>query len=257
MQVCKDVDKYDIKERYVRKILPDEYKNANKVRDPICGPRAANVTVEQKKPLLVTNNGETTDQNAENTLDEIYGGKSFSQMKKEADIEVADDKEETLENPANGLQHHRQPTTPTTAFLSDKSPEFRAMEARMDEMTQTMNQLVEDRDTARQQTESWSKKFNQVKGGLMAEEDRRLNVENSNYRVLLQDVDRESLAKEGYKKVEVFKLQQDTIRMLKEVSSKSERTFFLLVHTKTMQIKAAKTDKEMHQIQAKRAAGVL
>ena len=119
-----------------------------------------------------------------------------------------------------------------------------------------VSQMAEDRDTAIKNEKIMSSKYNQLKGGSIAEEVRRLKVENNNLLTLLSDVDKAYLEKEGYKEVEVLKLNQDTIRMIQEVSGKSQRTFFLLVHPKTMQIKAAKTDVQMHIVQARRNAGL-
>lgn len=259
-KVCKDLEPHGIKERYVRKVLPDEYKNQSQTRtieqNNVRGPRAANEAQdeEQKLSLLVTNNGETLEEDLPNPnteIDKIYGGKSFSQMQKEADREIAEDKDETLENPNNGPVPNN-----TTQFLSDKSPEFREMAARLAEQDIMIRQMAEDRDTAREQAKIWSSKFNKLRGGSLEEENRRLKVECSNLNSILGDVDKKSIEEEGYKEIEVLKINPLTINLLLDVSRKSQKTLFLLVNPKTMLIKGVKTDVLMHSIQAKRAAGV-
>lgn len=254
-KVCKDVAPFGIKDRYVRTILPDEFKDKSKIRDQVCGSTTANTDQEESEqqqkhaPLLVTTNGETVDPHeAESAaeLDEIYGGKSLNQMKKEAAREVNEDKEETLENPKNRVP-----------LLTDIPPDVKQILAEYESMKLTMNQLVEDRDTAIKNESIMSSKFNKLRGGVLEDELRRLKVENNNLHTLLSDVDKNSLAKEGYKEIEVLKMEPGTTRLLNEISNKSQRTFFLLVHPKTMQIKGARTDVQQHQIEAKRAAGVL
>lgn len=259
-QVTHDL-KGQVDSSWVRKILGDEYKEkkfANVDREGVINPASTESEEQKKQPLLVTNNGETehSDQKAESALDEIYGGKSFSQMKKEADREIDEEMEDTLENPHNGPQIHDSPPVTPMPLLSNISPEYRELQARLDEAQDMIRQMAEDRDTALSQAKQAVKQFNQLKGGSMSEELRRLKVENNNLRTLLADVDKTSLEKEGYKEIEVLKLNQDTTRMIQEVSGKSQRTFFLLVHPKTMQIKAAKTDVQMHIVQARRNAGL-
>lgn len=260
-----------LSKQYVRKVLGDEFKQKKfqSTGNEGATSSAFNTAEENKKPLLVgadgniistieEDNGErdAVDQKAESALDEIYGGKSFSQMKKEADREIDEEMEDTLENPHNGPQIHDSPPVTPMPLLSNISPEHRELQARYDEAQDMIRQMAEDRDTALSQAKQAVKQFNQLKGGSMAEELQRLKVENNNLKTILSDVDRTSLEKEGYKEIEVLKLNQDTTRMIQEVSGKSQRTFFLLVHPKTMQIKAAKTDVQMHIVQARRNAGL-
>lgn len=219
---------------------------------------------QKKQPLLVTNNGETEsiDQKSEYDLDAIHGGKTLSQMQREAnlkklaDCEIDEKVEDTLENPRNGPQIHTSTPTPMP-FLSNKSPEYRELRARYDEAQEMIRQMAEDRDESEKKAAIWSKKYHSRKGDEKDREIQRMKVEINNLRVMLSDVDRTSLEKEGYKEIEILKLNQDTTRMIQEISGKSQRTFFLLVHTKTMQIRAAKTDVQMHIVQARRNAGVI
>ena len=264
-----------INRSYIQEILSGEYKRVyNKNIEQNTSRYAGNQhiggnkvleqssTDENKEPMAMTTDGQIVRNDEQTTstpnLDDIHEGKSFEQMKRENEItaaaatrqraeeEIREDGEETLENPRNSVP-----------LLSANSPEVREKLARFDEMEQMVSQMAEDRDAAIEKEKITSSKYNQLKGGSMAEELRRLKVEYNNLKTIMSDVDKVTLAKEGYKEIEVFKLHQDTIRMLQEVSSKSERTFFLLVHPKTMQIKAAKTDKEMHRIQALRNVGAI
>lgn len=272
-QVCKDLEQFGIDDRYIQKMLPDEYKrHYEKQMRP--RPELIGNDPAQKKPIEVTNDGSQTIPQP-SPLDDVYGGKTHEQMKREEEItrqkaneEIQEDKEGTMENPSNMLRETENPakesvvnnnitTQQPMSLLSDKSPEFRDLEAK----------YIEEKQIAAEQTALAKKNGDEAfklkrilvasKSGALLEELKRIKVENSNLKTQMSDVDRDTLAKEGYKEVEVFKLQQDTIRMLQEVSSKSERTFFLLVHPKTMQIKAAKTDKEMHRIQALRNVGAI
>ncbi|MDR4490499.1 MAG: hypothetical protein R2685_06305 [Candidatus Nitrosocosmicus sp.] len=254
-----DVFEGYISRQYIRRVLGDEYKEISKrnINKELC----ETVSHQEKKPLLVTNNGETEaiDQNAENTLDEIYGGKSFSQMKREADYEIDEEMEKTLVNPRNLIPDSLSDnniTTQSMPLLSDKSPEYREMEVRVKEqekIIEEQNRRITKKD---QDFFNLKRSYIQSRGETKDQEITQLKKKVTDYETQLLQIDRESLAKEGYKEIEILKLHQDTIRMMQEVSGKSERTFFLLVHPKTMLIKAAKTDKDMHQIQAKRAAGV-
>ncbi|KAA2282180.1 hypothetical protein [Candidatus Nitrosocosmicus sp. SS] len=265
-KVCKDLEPHGIKERYVRKILPDEYKREYNLQN---GPRAELEKREQKaSPIPMTTDGQIV--HDDNPLDDIHEGKTFEQMKRENEItaaattrqrakeELQEDKEDTLENPQNLIPDNLPiSSSQPILLLSDQSPEVRDMKARLDEankIIEEQNKRITKKD---QDFFNLKRSYIQSRGEAKDQEITQLKNKVTTLETQLLQIDRESIAKEGYKEVEVFKLQQGTIRMLQEVSGKSERTFFLLVHPKTMQIRAAKTDKEMHQIQAKRAAGVL
>jgi hypothetical protein len=254
-KVCKDLIPYGIKVRYVQKILPEEYKDQDKVRDQIWRPRAPNEQGEEQKdpPMKMTTDGQIVHDN-NNPLDDIYVGKSYEQMKRENEItttkqqmgeKIRKDEEEALENPQNNVP-----------LISDISPEIREKLARFDEMQEMVTRMAEDRDHAVSKHSEILKKYNQLKGGSKDEELVRLKVENNNLNSILKDIDRQVLEQSEFKEVEVFKIQPGTIRLLTDISNRSQRTLFLLVNPKTQLIQGIKTDVDMHKIQAKRNAGV-
>ncbi len=238
-----------LSKQYVRKVLGDEFKQKKFQSISSEGvTSSATNTEEKKQSILVTTNGyETGDQEGESSLDEIYGGKSFTQMRREAQGEVKGEDEEPMEKPKNRVP-----------LLSSIPPEVREKLARSDEMEEMVRQMAEDRDAAIKKEAWMAKLYNQHRFGAKDQELQRYKIEVNNLRTLLSDVEKDSLAKEGnqYKEIEVFKMDPGTTRLLNEISSKSQRTFFLLVHPKTMQIKGAKTDVQMHVLQAKREAGI-
>lgn len=250
-KVCQDVAKFGIKERYVRKILPDEYKDLIKRNIELCGPRAASDEIEdeKKKPLLVTANGETVNENPESSqdeLDSIYR-KPIEQMRVETEAakEVQEDNEETLENPRNVI-----PTK--TNFISDNSPEIREKLARFEEQEQLIQQLVEDRDHAILQQEVLSKKYRHMKSGAQDQELYDLKAKVNNLQTLLNDSNQQVKTEDNYKEIEILKLDTQRVSWLLQTSKTSEKTLFLRVNPKTQEIIDVKTDKDMHRIQAQR-----
>lgn len=188
-KVCKDDAQFGIKERYVQKILPDQYKDQNKVRDKICRPRAANDhEKDQKQLLLVTNDGEfeTIDQKSESALHEIFGGKSFSQMEKEIRREIKKAREETPENLQNSV-----------SLFTDIPPELREKLADYDSMKQALEEKDKILTHREKDTFLLRRRLAQLKSGSMAEDLRILKDENNNLKTLLSDVDKDTLAKEG------------------------------------------------------------
>ncbi|MDF0681931.1 MAG: hypothetical protein P0116_13315 [Candidatus Nitrosocosmicus sp.] len=237
-----------LSKQYVRKVLGDEFKQKKfqSINSEGATSSATN-TEEKKQSILVTTNGnETVDQESESSLDQIYGGKSFTHMRREAQREVKGE-EEPMESPKNRFP-----------LLSDIPSEIREKLARSDEMEEMVRQIAEDRDAAIKKEAWMAKLYNQHRYGAKDQELQRYKIEVNNLKALLSDVDKESLVKEGseYKEIEVLKMDSGTTRLLNEISNKSQKTFFLLVHPKTMQIKGAKTDVQMHIVQVKREAGI-
>lgn len=274
-KVSKDISKYDIKERYVRQILPEKYKRAYNRQNGTTADIDENKdieqsnrtdirssahleTKEQKQPLIITNNGETVDQIAESALDEIYGGKSFSQMEKEARREVEEDKEETLENPNNGPRViNNNNSNNNIPLLSDTPPEIREKLARFDEMEQALQEQKAIADQKGKDFFNLKRAYTQLRSGSKDEELTQLKNNLSNLQSELAEIDKESLEREfKFKEIEVLKIHPDTVRLLTDVSRKSQRTLFLIVHPKTMMIKGVKTDVQMHMTQARRNVGL-
>src|SRR5690606_746307 len=105
-KVAKDLEDAGIKKRYVYKILPDEYKrDYDKQKCPRALSEMIGNDPDQKKPIEITNDGSQITSSDEKSseyydLDEIHGGKSLEQMRREANHEIEEDKEGTLENPS-------------------------------------------------------------------------------------------------------------------------------------------------------------
>lgn len=138
-KVTHDVEKFGIKDRYVRQVLGDEYKDKNKVRE-ICGTTAAKE--EPKKKLLVTTNGEIIDEDAEKALDEIYNPR---RLKQQMDSEIREEKEETL----LGQNYDNVP-------LSLIPPDIRELRAKFDEQEAIIKQLREDLEAETQKCRKYS-----------------------------------------------------------------------------------------------------
>jgi hypothetical protein len=273
-KICKDLSEFGIKIRYVQKILPDGYKDQSKVRGEIWRPRAPNQDEEgQKQPLLITNNGETETETVDqkpNPLDEIHGGKSLEQMKREVEIrKTTDDKideemQETLENPYNSNN------TGSLHFLTDIPPEIREKLAAFDSMKLAFEEQKAISDKKSKDVFNLKRENLQLKSSIIANannnkdsnkdstsEIAQLKKKLTYLETELAEIDKESLQRDfQFKEVEIFKIHPDMITTLLDTSRRSQRTLFLVVHPKTMQIKDLRTDVKQHQIQARRNAGV-
>jgi len=258
-KVSKDVSKYDIKERYVQKILPDEYKreykkdieqsNRTNIR-----PRAHLETEDQKeKPIAVTNIGTQE-------IDSIYG-KSKEQMRleAEADQEIAEDKEWTLENPANMLRETPNPAkeplianNSNNVMISDSSPELRDMFARVTELEESLR-------IQKEEAESKGKMYAVLHSKWIQNSPENLLRQIEEYKHTIRkmqeivDVNNEQIKSNfDYKVFEILKLNTKDITLIQQNSWRSEKSVFLLVNPKSHEILDVKTDKEMHRIQSQR-----
>ena len=258
-KVSKDVAKYDIKDRYVRQILPDEYKdlkkrNIEESNRTICGTTTA--SDEEKKPLLLTNEGETLPD--ENKIDPIYN-RTHEQMSLEAQARkgIEEDKKETLKNPENGPKpiYH-------TELVSDKSAEFREMEARLVEaqrLTLEQKAMIDKKD---KDYFELKRQYIRSKSSVKDEENQELKTQLNNMQTLLNDYNKpeiKSLITPEIKPEEIEILKLDGLRTnwLLSASRNSQKTLFFIVRPKTQEIVMMKTDVEMHQIWKRREAAAL
>lgn len=247
-RVGDDLEGY-LSKQYVRKVLGDEFKNANKSREQahietnkeiLCATSSATDTKEQKQPIAITNSGSQE-------LDQIYGGKTFEQMKKEADQEIQEDKEETLENPRNLL-----PDTNTN--ISDTPPEMRQVYARISELEEALRIQKEE---AKQKGDAYfelKRKYLRNAPENLQRENMELKRMINNLQAINENSNSELIKTElnQIKEVELYKLKTEKVSQILLASKNSERTFFLRINEKLMEIIEAKTDKEMHRIQSQR-----
>lgn len=247
-KVSEDLDGY-LSKQYVRKVLGDELKNPSKARATSSANDDKKVleesSIDEPKKLLIGADGQTLTEDPEhadeesNPIDEIYGGKSRELMKREADTEIQEDKEETLENPANRIP-----------LISDIPPELREKLAKVEEQDQLIAQLIEDRDHAIQKHQEISKKYHQIKGGSKDQEIQELKAKINNLNTILYESNEDVRKEQSYKEIEILKLSAQRDYQVRYLSSKCQKTIFLWVNPKTMEILDIKTDVEQHRIQA-------
>lgn len=251
-KVCNDVKKYDIRERYVRKILPDLYKDL-KHADKGTGPRAGSeidnenqdLEEENKEKLLIATNGEVIN----NELKDIYNdGDTYESLKKQAAEEVREDKEETLENPNLISTNAPKPEI----MISDKSEDLRTLEARVAELEEA---LKEQTAIAEQSTKKYSKILSEKirnSDSVIQQQNMELKRQCNNYKTLLEDLNEHTKAELGYKEIEIAKLDKNSASFILSKSKDSEKTLVIFIHPKTGEVKQVLTDKEYHQLVARR-----
>jgi hypothetical protein len=222
----------------------------------------SSIDKKKKQPVIaVTNSGS-------HEIDEIYGGKSLEQMRKEANREIEEDKEGTLQNPANMLRETSNPakeslvnntslSTPTTTrLLSDTPSEVRDMQARISELEEALRIQKEEAETKGKRYFELKRKYLQNSPENLRRENAELKVMLNNLKTLNEEStinNNESVKEElDYKEIELFKLDSTKVTWLLKTSKESERTVFLVINPKSMEIVDVKTDKEMHRIQRRR-----
>jgi len=265
-----------VSKSYILEILSSEYKreyNKNIEQNTIRSVRSelideknrieeSSIYKKEKQPVItVTNSGS-------HEIDEIYGGKSLEQMRREANHEIEEDKEGTLENPANMLRETPNPakeslvnntsfsTLTKTKLLSDTPPEVRDMQALISELEEALRIQKEEAETKGKRYFELKRKYLQNSPENLRRENTELKVMLNNLKTLDEETtinNNESVKEElGDKEVELFKLDSTKVTWLLKTSKESERTVFLVINHKTMEIVDVKTDKEMHRIQRRR-----
>jgi len=262
-RVGDDLEGY-LSKQYVRKILGDEYKDPKLVRNQelsvplnVIEGATSSATDTAKRKLVITANGQTITQDPmcpeeeNNPIDQIYGGKSHEQMMIEANKEIEEDKEE-------GVINHQKNITFTTSTLSDKPPTYQNLVAELAETREALREQKANADEKGKRLFDLKREFLRNSPVRLQEEIINLKVKINNLETLLADVDRNALKDiGGFKEVEIYKLVTERISWLLQVSKKSQRTIFLIINPKTMEVKEIKTDVEMHRIQARRAVGII
>jgi len=237
-----------LSKRYVREVLYDEYKqkkhaNIQAQTEPLISNESGTSSAydTEKKKLLVTANGQTVTEQDDpehgdedsNPIDEIYGGKNLEHMKREADNEVDQDKEETLENPRN-----------VSNLITDIPEDLRAKLAKADEQDEIISQLSEERDSYKKEVE----KIRKFSPRALSYENAELKAKNNNLETILNNSNEEIKRDHTYKEVEILKLSALRDQQIRMMSTKSQKTLFLWVNPKTMEILDIKTDTEQHRL---------
>ncbi|MGD9534828.1 MAG: hypothetical protein AB7V56_13805 [Candidatus Nitrosocosmicus sp.] len=251
-----------LSKQYVRKVLSDEYKDPKQVRNqaqnvPLnVGERATSSAIVTNKenlqqPIIVTNTGT-------HEFDYIYG-KSREQMRHEAEAyeEMKEDEEGTSENPLNILRTISNPPkesiAQTNKMISDTLTENRHLKARVIEVEEALRIQKEEADSKGKRCIEYKR---QLKQNSLENVQRRIEEYERtirNLKTIQTNYDDQTVKEElGYKEIEIFKLNTLRVSWLLQTSKTSERTLFLLVNPKSMEIVEVKTDKEMHRIQSRR-----
>jgi hypothetical protein len=258
-----------LSKQYVRKVLSDEYKDPKQVRNQAqtvpsnISERATSsaiVTEEdnnlEKQPIAVTNTGSQE-------FDSFYGKtKEQMRLEAEADEEVKEDKEGTLEgNPSNMLRETPNPakeplmannSNSNNTMISDSSPELRDMLARVAELEEALRIQKEEAVSKGKRYEELHKKWaqNSPENLLRQIEEYKHTIRKMQEIV---DVNNEQIKSNfDYKVFEILKLNTKDITLIQQNSWRSEKSVFLLVNPKSHEILDVKTDKEMHRIQSQR-----
>jgi len=267
-KVCRDVEKYEIDSRRVREVLDTKYKQmkfehktlpsqgggsasfgvvTNPAQNDEIAESEQNQEQEIKKPILLSNDGSVVEEldldssSSKETID-------FHELKKQAAQEIREDKAETLDY--------------SSSSSSSLSPQ--QIHHKLNQKIQLIQKLEAENQQLR---EDWQFEVKRNKKGLsdkikvadtiVLQENENLKKEVQGLKTKLEAIDNQVVKDsdkllQGYKEIEILKLDNQRLTWLMQTSRDSERTLFLLANPKTLEILQIKTDKEMHRIQALR-----
>lgn len=263
-KVSRDVEKYEIDSRRVREALDDKYKQSkhdktlpskrggsasylvvtNQVQNDWIVETEQNHDREIREPIQISNEGSAIystygTNNPKKTID-------FNELKKQAFQEIGEDNAEQLD------------------YSSSSSLSIKNNIKKLKQKDQLIQKLGEENQRLR---DDWQFEVDRNRKGLsdkikvadtiVLKENEELKKQIRALQTKLDEIDKETIIEgdkllQGYKEIEILKLDDQRISWLMQTSRDSERTVFLLANPKTLEILQIKTDKEMHRIQALR-----
>ncbi|MDN5865959.1 MAG: hypothetical protein L0H55_01000 [Candidatus Nitrosocosmicus sp.] len=267
-KVSRDVEQYDIDSRRVREVLDEKYKqskHSNKQkydieRYPQKEAIAASELVTNqsqndlnpeleieenpnpKKPILLANDGSVVIPESEDSTEIL----DLRRLGKQAAQEIREDKQEAID-----YSSKLTPTTHINKLTRDKKDLLIAS------LKSEVQQLRDD----------WQFEVDRNKKGLsdklktaepiILQENESLKKEVQGLRTKLEEIDKEVIKQndpllQGYKDLEIAKLDAQRVTWLLKTSQQSQKTLFILINPKTDEIIHVKTDVDYHRILVRR-----